>query len=413
MDWLKKNWKLVAWIAGAVLILGGAFGFLFKQYTYAREAATKLEQQTKELDRLVRLNPHPGNDRIDNIKAAKQQEKEIENLIEQAKNVLQPIQYPTNLTSGQFRLLLDRTIAELTKKAKQSGVRIPSDFAFSFDNIRNRMSFDSKFIPMLTRQLVEVKTISEILFDAKVLTLDAIRRTQVIRTNQVSQTTTSPYGAAFGVPPAPAPPPPPPTAPSYGFGLTSSNFWDREIITNDLAIITPYEFTFHCFTDELARFLYGIAQAKKGIVVKNIAVDGMPSSLLETPYSGMGLAGGAGAHAGAGGMGAAEMARYGIAPPEMGMGLGAYTGSRWVPHQSGGQLVLVEERPFRVRAWIYVVRLLTPEEAALIKSQQAAMPATPGAGAYPYGPGAYPYGPGAYPPPMGAPQPPPGLMEHR
>jgi len=406
MDWLKKNWKLVAWIAGCLLILGGAVGFLFKQYSYAREAAAKLQQQTQELDRLVRMNPHPGNDRVDNIKAAKEQQKEIESLIEKAKQVLQPIQYPTNLTSGQFRLLLDRTIAELTKKARQSGVRIPADFAFSFDNIRNRMSFDSKFIPTLTRQLIEVKTISEILFDAKVLTLDAIRRTQVLRTNQPSQTTASPFGPAFGAP-APAPTPPPSPTPSYGMGLTSSNFWDREIITNDLAIITPYEFTFHCFTEELARFLYGIAQAKKGIVVKNIAVDGIPSSLLETPYSGMGFAE-AGGHAG--GMGATEMARYGIAP-RMGMG---YAGSRWVPRQSGGQLVLVEERPFRVRAWIYVVRLLTPEEAALIKSQQGAMPMAPGAGggAYPYGPGAYPYGPAAYPPPMGAPQPPPGLMEH-
>jgi len=131
-------------------------------------------------------------------------------------------------------------------------------------------------------------------------------------------------------------------------------------VTNDLAILTPYEFTFHCFTGELAAFLDGIQKSPHWLLVKNVAVDHSPSSLLQTP-----------------GM-------WGMSGRMPGPG----------PRFVNGRMIVLDEQPFRVRAWVYAVRLLSPEEAQALKAAGAMSPAAGG-----MGPAAAPAMPSRYAPP--------------
>ena len=51
----------------------------------------------------------------------------------------------------------------------------------------------------------------------------------------------------------------------------------------DLALLTPYQFTFRCFTPELAQVLCGFASSPHGIIVKSFNVELAPVTVVETP----------------------------------------------------------------------------------------------------------------------------------
>lgn len=377
MAWLKKNLMLVVAGLVAVCLLGGSGWYLYSKYSQASQVAAALKAQEDELQRLINLRPHPGNNKIDNIKAAAAQEEEVMKVLQEARRSFEIIAYPTNLTSGEFNALLLQTIDELTRQAERAGVKLPPKYAFSFANIQKQLAIDSKDIPALARQLSEIKAITETLIQARPLTLDGIKRRAVAALD--TNTT-----ATVGVPG------PTVTSPT-GTGATD-DYWDRQGTTNDVAILTPYEFTFHAFTPELAAFLEGLAASKYCFIPKNLVIDTAGTSLLAgstpaaNPYAAYGLGPATPGGGGPGGMGAdmasryglggAEAARYGLAP---GMGAGMGRG----PVTRGGKTIMLEEHPFRVRVWIYVVSPFPLDENGNVIKPAAPAPA-PSAPADPY-----------------------------
>ena len=59
---------------------------------------------------------------------------------------------------------------------------------------------------------------------------------------------------------------------------TPTDYLDLASTTNELAIITPYEVTFRCFTPELAGVLAGFARSPYGLLVKAINSEAAPAS---------------------------------------------------------------------------------------------------------------------------------------
>lgn len=351
MDWVKKNLFLVVGGVVALALLGLAGFFLYTKYTWESEVSANLQAQTEELDRLSRLKPHPGDRKVDNIKAAKDQDAELQEFAKQLRATFVPINYPTNLDSGQLKLLLDSTLDELQRTAQRTGVKTPANFGYGFSAQRNSVSFDQNSIKPLTFALEEIRALTKVLFNARVLTLDSIRRVSL------GAADTGAMGMMAAVGPG--------------------DTWPKKPTTNDMAILTPYEITFHCFTPELANVLQGMAQSSHGFLVKNVQVDTVASSLLETnsldsptyqPPMGMG-----------GGMNAAMAARYGIGrygrpgmmapPPEA----AAPTGP--TPTRRGGLNIMIEEKPFRVVLWVDVLRMIDPNEARSSKARSRATPA--------------------------------------
>ena len=383
MPWLKKNLTLVITGLVAVGLLGFSGYFLYSKMTHANQVYQALIAQQRELDRLNNLNPHPGNAKINNIATAKKQAERLAALLEEAQSEFAPFDFPTNLTSGKFKETLLKTIYDLTRQADRSGVKLGTNFAFSFAGLRNQLSVDSRDIPLLARQLAHVEAISRMLIDARVLTIDGIKRPTLKPPEDTSSDTT---GGAFTTPA-----PNPVLASTTSADETSNDdYWDRRPITNELAVLYPYSFTFHAFTKELADFLQALSSSPHCFMVKNIAVDHASSSLLRKPsrMMGYGVYGAAGMQGG--GMDAGMASRYGMATPGGGMdryGLGMPgMGTGRGPVRRGNKTILLEPSPLRVRAWIYVVTLLPPDQQGM---------APPSAAPAPYGgnaPGADRYG---------------------
>jgi hypothetical protein len=148
--------------------------------------------------------------------------------------------------------------------------------------------------------------------------------------------------------------------------MGQSDYWNKKAVTNDLAVLTPYEFTVHCFTKELAVALEKLYSSPHGFLVKNVVVDPSASQLLEktaTPETSPLL----------------PMGGFNLAQLQMMLRYGMY-GRRFLPQpevtapqalRSGTETVL-DEKPFRTILWVDVLRLRDLSE---VKAGRAAKPA--------------------------------------
>ncbi|MEJ0089337.1 MAG: hypothetical protein WDM80_06275 [Limisphaerales bacterium] len=142
------------------------------------------------------------------------------------------------MTSELFAADLRRTIDLLQHEAEAVPVQLPPKYSFSFEAQRQIVKFAGG-LNSLAEQLGEVKTISEILFAARVNALDSIQRVRVS-----DDDTTGPQ----------------------------NDYLNETSVTNNLAVLTPYVVTFRSFTPELAAVLAGFAASPNGMIVKAINV---------------------------------------------------------------------------------------------------------------------------------------------
>lgn len=336
MPWLKRNLWLVVGGVVALGLLGFAGFYLFTRIQAESAVTVLLNDQTQELDRLNNLNPHPGNEKVNNIEAAKLQEKELLGFVAKVRPKFVPLDYPTQLNGGQFKLLLDTTLAELQRTGERAGVKLPQSYAFTFSAQKSQMTFDQNSILPLAMQLTEVQTVCQMLFKARVVTIDRIRRIGVS-----SQDT-------------------PGLNPS-----TSDYITTRKAVTNDLAVVMPYEFTFHCFSGELASVLESLYASPHPFLVKNLVVDTEPAALLSADPNAPEAEQDAATSAASAQM--RMMQRYGpmmrmrgMAPPPPAP---VETPGAQAPTKSGLS-PMVDEKPFRVILWVDVVRLKPPAPPA-------------------------------------------------
>ncbi len=84
MAWIKRN---LFFVIGGILALGllGAAGYYnYKGWSHNSAAFDKLNQIYGTLRNLTGKKPSPGNDKVDNIAAAREQERQIRDWIRQA-----------------------------------------------------------------------------------------------------------------------------------------------------------------------------------------------------------------------------------------------------------------------------------------------------------------------------------------
>src|ERR1051325_5306543 len=232
MDWIKRNLLFVIGSSVALLLMVGAGFYTWTGWSHHDAARTDLEGKYTELKRLTNLNPHPGSGKVDNIKAAKEQEQAVRRMVDQAAKHFEVIaalpEGGTNIAVEAFANTLSRTIATLQRDATNAGVILPPSFAFSFQQQWRLMKVDAPSLPRVAAQVGEVKALAEVLIAAKVNTLDAVQRERVSPDDQAGPQT---------------------------------DYLDSKSETNELAILTPYQFSFRCFTPELAQVLCGFASS--------------------------------------------------------------------------------------------------------------------------------------------------------
>jgi hypothetical protein len=255
MDWIKRNLYFVVFMVVALGLMGASGWYLYSSWSLN---ATKYAEFQSIYERLKELNdekPNPGEEgpgKVDNVAAAKQQEIELRKVIERSRAYyerIKPIPDLPKVTDHDFSTALSLTIAQMQRSASNASVALATEReGFSFDAERQKMVFDSKGLNALAVQLGEVQAIVEVLYNAKVNSLDGLRRERVSSDDSGSET----------------------------------DYLVQRSTTNSLAILTPYEVTFRGFSQELAAVLSGFANSPYGFVVKTVNVQSAPSS-EETP----------------------------------------------------------------------------------------------------------------------------------
>ena len=254
MDWVKRNLFFVIGGVVALVLLGGAGWYLYSKIDLNNQKWETLNKDYEQLKTLSTQNPHPGAGAIDNIKAAKDQVAELkafQDKLRASTNAspdarvpfrrIPPIpDVPGIPQARDFSFALSRTISTLRADATNFGVALPPEYEFSFMAQSKNLSFQTNYLPPLSVQLGEVKAICDALFQAKINALDALRRERI--------------------------------APEDAAG-SSTDYIGEKSITNDLAVLSPYELTFRCFTPELAAVLSNFGNSEHGFVVKTINVE--------------------------------------------------------------------------------------------------------------------------------------------
>lgn len=256
MEWIKRNILFVAGSAVAVILMGLAAYYLIAGSRKNDAALEQLNAEYALLERLNNQNPHPGDDKTDNITAAKQQKKEVDAFIRKATEVFQPVRPipdSTNLNNAMFAGALRKTIDQLQTEAGRRGVQVPTNFYFSFTAVRDRIMFDKAGLSPLAAQLGDVKAVCDVLIAARVNALDGVRREKVsVHDTEAQQTT---------------------------------DYLLEPSTTNEIAVLAPYEVTFRCFSSELAAVLAGYASSPNGLIVRAMNVE--PATLAGATYPGM------------------------------------------------------------------------------------------------------------------------------
>jgi len=244
MVWIKRNLFFVIGAVIAVGLLAAAGVYDFNNWQRNNKALNALNQAYDTLRRLNSQTPSPGNDKINNIQTAREQARQLHEWIQQTRQYFQPIPPvpdPTNgvITDAQFAAARDHTLNQLQIEAANASVILPPQYGFSFEAERTLVKFAPGSLNPLARQLGEVKMLCEILYAAKVNSLDDIRRVRVS---------------------------------SDDANGPQSDYLNEMALTNRLAVFTPYELTFRGFSQDLANVLSHLASSPYGFIVKGINV---------------------------------------------------------------------------------------------------------------------------------------------
>src|SRR5262249_3237829 len=162
-----------------------------------------------------------------NIAAAVEEQKQVRGVLDKAENCFVPIPAippSTNVSGQEFAAALRQTVDQMQRDAASASVVVPPNCSFSFTAGRPLVLFGQGSLQPLTGQLGEVKVICDVFNKAKVNALNAIRREKVSADDE--------------------------KGPASDYTTLTSQ-------TNDLAIITPYEVQFQCFSPDLAMVLSG------------------------------------------------------------------------------------------------------------------------------------------------------------
>jgi len=320
MPWIKRNLVLVVGGLVALGLLAFAIFFMLGRIGKDREITEQLDTQTAQFKDLLNRPVHPGTDQVDNIAAAKAEHKRLVEFLAELKKFV-PTVTTNRSNSREFRTLLDNTVLALRAEAEKKGVTLPStNYWFTFDAQKSVVQFNPTNVNALAAQLSDIRSLCKVLLDAKVPAITQIKRVPV----------------------------------SSEDTLGSSDYTNLKPTTNDLAISTPYEITFHGFTTELAKVLEGLTEAPECFIVKNITVDKAsnpqatpsPDTMMMNPYANMmDRYGGS----------RSRMSRYNLPPPVVAPPVSAPPVQK--PVSRSGLTTILDESKLRITMHVAVVKL--------------------------------------------------------
>jgi hypothetical protein len=267
MGWIKRNLFFFIGVVVGLLLLGLAGWYDWQSWAHNTAKITELNEVYGNLknNTIMDRTGHPispGNEKIDNVKIATEQEKQLREWLRGTQEWFKPvapIPNPVNgaVTSEAFAAALHRTVAQLQREAAEATVQLPPQYNFSFTAQNDKVRFPPASLEPLSIQLGEVKVISEILFGAHINGLDGIQRRRVSDDDA---------------------------------GGPAADYLEDVPVTGKLALLTPYQVSFRAFGQETAQVLGAFAASPHGFIVKSISIQPAGAAAASTSDAAAALA---------------------------------------------------------------------------------------------------------------------------
>ena len=242
MAWIKRNLFFVVGGVITLALLGVAGFFLYTKIQEETQVTTELDSATAQLQSLVNRDPAA---KENNIEAAKSDYKKLTEFVAELRKDFEAPAYPAQLNNREFRELLENTMADLRRSAEKAGVKIPeTNYWFTFNAQKTTMNLPDASLEPLASQLADISAIVDVLFKAKVNSIEMLKRA--------------------------------PLTPSDNSGGTGQDYHGAKPATNDWAVVMPYEVSFFGFSSELADVLEGFIRSRECLVVKNVVIEAAP-----------------------------------------------------------------------------------------------------------------------------------------
>jgi len=329
MSWIKRNLFLLIGGLVALGLIGYAGYFSYTQKGRVDEVTGQLNAQTEELKRLTTRDPYPNQGNID---AAREEQKREVQFIDRSRVFFTPVTTLTNIDSAGFKGLLETTIFQMNRDAKEAGVELPAKFDFTFSPQRKRVDFAAETLVPLSTRLAEIKALTSVLFDARVHSITSLRRIPVAKEDDVA----------------------------------TEILLGRKSTTNAVTgtISSPYEVIFQGFTTELATVLDGFTRSPHSFIVKNLDVQTNIVTTATTEGAPVYYQSGIPSAAEPRAMSPAELlrSRYGIggrygSRPTLTPPPAAATQVTTAPAVRRGPETILDERPLRITMFIEAITL--------------------------------------------------------
>jgi hypothetical protein len=192
MDWIKRNLFFVIGAAVALLLMVGAGFYTWTGWSHNSKALEDLNQKYADLKGLYNQPVRAGSGKVDNIKAAREQQQQVRGVFVQAVQqfeAIPAIPEGANVSVEAFANSLSRTIFTLQREATNAGITLTPKYSFSFQQQSSLMKFAPGSVGPLAVQLGEVKALCDVLIAAKINSLESIQRQRVSADDQAGQQT--------------------------------------------------------------------------------------------------------------------------------------------------------------------------------------------------------------------------------
>jgi hypothetical protein len=248
MSWIKRNLFFVIGSAVALVLMGLAGWFLYSSWNLNNQMKSAVSTKLEEWNKLNKERPHPGVGPVNNISNAVDQTRQLREFVAKTRACFSPIAAIPNTPQVEdqaFSRGLSSTIKGLQDLAARNSVSLPPGYYFSFEAMKTKVNFASGSLVRVAAQLGEVKEISEVLLQSRINSLTSLRRERVSADDASGPQT---------------------------------DYLSDKTVTNDLAIVTPFEVTFTCFSAELGAVLSAFATSPHGFIVRTIDVTAAPAA---------------------------------------------------------------------------------------------------------------------------------------
>jgi hypothetical protein len=239
-----RRWSLT--MLALIVLLSLSLVQLTSHWRRERALTHVLQGTSDELERLVGRDSSVT---IENIRAAGAEAARLAGFATGLERHFAPPPEIAHLDSRTFRAQLETTIARLRADASAARVVLPSQYWFAFAAQKGTIDFDTNTLPTLALQLDEIAALCQVLFDSRVNALEWVKR----------------------VPNVP------------GETLDSLDYLDAKATTNSSGVLMPYQLAFEGYSAQLAAVLARLTKSSHFFIVRNIAVEPVPSTPVAIP----------------------------------------------------------------------------------------------------------------------------------